>query len=238
MIIYKVTNLINGKIYIGKTTQKINIRRNQHKYSALKTNSKSVFHKAIRKYGWDKFEWSVIDKADSEEELNNKESYWIRYYDTYLKGYNLTYGGDGSVGYKPSKEYFEKIHKKPTNAKLSREQVIEIKKLLVAGNHTQYEIADKFGVTRDTVKCIKTGKSWSHVKVDGFTPSKYSMNGMDNPVSKLNYDDVIKIKLMLKDGVKQQDIADLFNVNRSTIYKIKTGKTWSNIAIDDMEVAK
>lgn len=236
LIIYKVTNLVNGKVYIGKTTQKINIRKNQHKYSSLKANSKSLIHKAIRKYGWENFEWEVIDLASSEDELNSKEIHWIKYHNTYLKGYNLTHGGDGSLGYKPSEEYLAKIHEKPTSAKLSKEQVIQIKRLLITGNYTQREIAEMFEVTRETIKCIKTGKSWSYVEIDGFIPSKYSMKGADNPTSKLTDEDVVEIKLMLKDGIKQQKIADLFGVTRSTIYKIKTGKTWSNIVIDDVEV--
>ena len=231
MIIYKVINLINNKIYIGKTTQKLNIRINQHKYDAFKNNKKSYFYKSIRKYGWDNFKWEIIDNALSERDLNDKEVHWISYYDSNNSdiGYNLTNGGDGSVGYKPSKETMRKKHENPTSAKLTIKQVAHIKKLLITGEYSQYKIAEMFNVTRETIKCIKTGNSWSYVKVDGFTPSVYSMRGEDSPVSKLTEENVRKIKIMIDNGMSNKEIGDIFNVSRTTILKIKKGERWSHI---------
>lgn len=98
-IIYKVTNLVNNKIYIGQTTNSLNIRKTQH-ISDARNNSDMLLHKAIRKYGEDAFKWEVIDKAYSKEELNNKEKYWIVYYKSNQKeyGYNCTNGGDAFGG--------------------------------------------------------------------------------------------------------------------------------------------
>ena len=97
-IIYKLTNKINGKVYIGLTTRPFNIRMNQHKYDAIH-NGKYPIHKAINKYGWDNFKKEIIDNASSLEELKLKEQYWIKYYDCCgtTKGYNATIGGDSST---------------------------------------------------------------------------------------------------------------------------------------------
>ena len=94
-IIYKLTNNINGKVYIGLTTRPFNIRMNQHKYDAVH-NGNYPIHKAINKYGWDNFTKEIIDNASSLEELKLKEQYWIKYYNSYgsTKGYNATCGGD------------------------------------------------------------------------------------------------------------------------------------------------
>lgn len=91
MIIYKIQNKINGKIYIGQTIGTLEHRMSQHKANNKKT---SVIGNAIQKYGWDNFDVEVIDEAETIEELNQKEIYWIGYYKSLVpKGYNLEIGG-------------------------------------------------------------------------------------------------------------------------------------------------
>ena len=70
-IIYKVTNLQNGKVYIGQTIRTLNQRRTQHIYDARNSCS-FYFHNAIRKYGEDSFVWEQIDSAETAEELEQK----------------------------------------------------------------------------------------------------------------------------------------------------------------------
>jgi len=94
-IIYKATNKINNKIYIGQTTQSLEDRIYFHKYRAY--NELNVTHthfiNAIRKYGINNFIWEVIDEANTQEELNEKEIYWIKYYNSIENGYNIQPGG-------------------------------------------------------------------------------------------------------------------------------------------------
>ena len=90
--IYKVTNNINKKIYIGQTIQDENIRWNHHIREAL-NGSDTKFHRALRKYGKDGFIWEVIEEVDNDK-LNEREIYWISYYNSYKQGYNSTTGGD------------------------------------------------------------------------------------------------------------------------------------------------
>lgn len=97
--IYKITNLINGKIYIGQTKNKIEERFNGHikQAKANKKSDHSILHEAIRKYGEEKFKTELLDIADSKEELDIKEKYWIKELNSQNKniGYNITQGGDG-----------------------------------------------------------------------------------------------------------------------------------------------
>lgn len=99
MIIYKVTNLINGKLYIGQTTQTFEKRRQQHENSInYKSCDRMVFTRALRKYGIDNFEWKIIDEAKTQDELDEKEIYWIDKLNTIVdsgKGYNSNFGGNG-----------------------------------------------------------------------------------------------------------------------------------------------
>lgn len=98
-IIYKSLNKANGKVYIGKTTNELERRSYIHFLNA-ENNMQNIFYRAIRKYGKENFIFEQIDSANSIEELNNKEVYWIDYYRSYIgfndcNGYNMTLGGDG-----------------------------------------------------------------------------------------------------------------------------------------------
>ncbi|MFF7217922.1 GIY-YIG nuclease family protein [Mammaliicoccus sciuri] len=87
--VYKITNKINGKAYIGITTVGIKKRYIQH------CKAKSCIGYAIRKYGKENFEVSLIDVANGHKELIEKEKYWIDYHGTFSNGYNMTVGGEG-----------------------------------------------------------------------------------------------------------------------------------------------
>jgi len=94
MIIYKALNKINGKCYVGQSAYDLNHRIYGH-IAEVNRNSAQIIHKAIRKYGMQAFEWSIIDEADSKEVLNEKEIYWIKTLNTMVPtGYNMSYGGE------------------------------------------------------------------------------------------------------------------------------------------------
>jgi group I intron endonuclease len=98
VIIYKATNTKNGKVYIGQTIQSLNQRKIDHQRKAELYGSTSYFHAAIRKYGFSAFSWEIIDRAESDTELNQKEKLWISELNSNQKthGYNLTTGGDSA----------------------------------------------------------------------------------------------------------------------------------------------
>ena len=96
MIIYKITNKSNGKIYIGQTIHTLNYRKNQHLKCARKhIDNCRLLNNALRKYPLDNFTWEVIATATTQDELNSLENYYINLYDSMnrSKGYNLTSGG-------------------------------------------------------------------------------------------------------------------------------------------------
>lgn len=94
-IIYKVTNLINNKIYIGKTITTLDNRRKNHLYCAK--SQKTYFYNSLIKYGFNNFKWEVIFDSFYIEYLNEAEKYFISYYNSKLPNeYNMTDGGDGA----------------------------------------------------------------------------------------------------------------------------------------------
>ena len=90
MWIYKITNIQNNKVYIGQTIRPVEQRFHRHINDALNNILDTHFARAIRKYGKESFIIEVIDTANSQEELNQKEQYWIRFYNSVNEGYNET----------------------------------------------------------------------------------------------------------------------------------------------------
>lgn len=91
MVIYCHRNKINNKVYIGKT-KNVNDRwaNNGNKYKTCKK-----FYAAIQKYGWDNFEHIILEDNIDEDKIDERERYWIKYYDSLNNRYNLTEGGTG-----------------------------------------------------------------------------------------------------------------------------------------------
>jgi group I intron endonuclease len=102
MIIYKTTNLINGKFYIGKD------KHNNPKYFG----SGKILKQALKKYGVENFTKEIIEECDDEKFWLEREIYWIQYYDSINMGYNIALGGNGgdTISNNPNKELIGKRH--------------------------------------------------------------------------------------------------------------------------------
>ena len=96
MIIYKITNIINNKVYIGLTTSTLEYRWSRHITESKNINNEKHLYKSIRKYGLNNFKIEIIAETDSFEELGELERKYIKEYNSTDKnfGYNLTNGGE------------------------------------------------------------------------------------------------------------------------------------------------
>lgn len=92
--IYKITNQINQKSYIGLTTSSIEERWREHLQVVNKFKNQRPLYSAIAKYGVNNFTIEKLEEVDNDF-LAEREIYWINYFNTYQKGYNATLGGDG-----------------------------------------------------------------------------------------------------------------------------------------------
>lgn len=99
-VVYRVTNTINQKIYVGVTRRGIAVRKREHLYQS-RSGSRTPFHSAIRKYGEDVFEWVILEDGIRDADLPARECYWIDHFGCVVetgRGYNRTLGGGGVVG--------------------------------------------------------------------------------------------------------------------------------------------
>lgn len=142
--IYKITNLINGKSYIGQSVD-IYKRWKREKEDSNNINSCSYEYplmRAFRKYGFDNFYFEIIEECKIEE-LNEKEMYWINFYDTFFNGYNQTLGGD-------------------TTSRQPKEKIIGIISDLKNTDMVHKDIALKWDISMEMVQGINTGRYWKH----------------------------------------------------------------------------
>lgn len=91
--IYKIINNVNEKVYIGQTKRTLERRWYEHQKYALEIDSQTKFYKAIKEIDINNFQIIPIEQVYGVEERNQREQYWIEYYDSFNNGYNSTRGG-------------------------------------------------------------------------------------------------------------------------------------------------
>lgn len=119
MIIYKATNIITNKVYIGKTVKTLDARKSAHIRASKKHKHTSIFYNAINKYGEDNFNWEIIKICESLEDLNESEKEYIRLFRD--NSYNINSGGRGgdNFTFNPKKDLIrDKISKTLTGRKV------------------------------------------------------------------------------------------------------------------------
>ena len=178
MYIYKITNLINGKIYVGQTSRTPEIRFSEH------VHADSYIGSAIRKYGRANFKIEVLEECESKKELDNREQYWIARFESMgPNGYNLTEGGnDRNYGTQNGdgwmivyRDTYETLLLETTNATVLRVfGLLMTKQSFESGvSATKKAISDKLSLSYTEVwKAFRWLKEHDYVKerkVDGQT---------------------------------------------------------------------
>lgn len=224
-IIYCYTNLINGKKYIGQTINP-NQRYNAHKSSAFNPKDPeydSVIHRAFRKYGYENFKYEILAEAETIDELNGLEIYYIAHYNTQIpNGYNVKSGGNNG-SFIPNEETREKMMW--AKGSLSEEEVIALRKAYA--NHESptkiynEKYADKMHY--NSFLNIWTGQRYSRVMPEVFKEKKRH--------TKLDEETVRKIKKDRAMGYSYGDLVLLYNISKSTIVDICKGRTWKHVQI-------
>lgn len=132
--IYMIFNDFNNKKYIGKAKYGASHRWKEHIGYDLQNNQ--YIHRAMRKYGVEHFSYQIIESNLNDNQLNEREKYWIQYYNSQIpNGYNMTGGGDGGPGRKPLSHQEKELNK------IFREQGIVIGP---ERNFEQYKKTDKY----------------------------------------------------------------------------------------------
>lgn len=125
-IVYRFKNKLNGKVYVGRTKLELN-KRVQNHLLQVNADSKFHFHNALRKWGIHNFDILVLEDELSTIESKEREVYWISYFNSFKKGYNMTVGGEGKDGYITPQETKDKIRKTLTKKNSEGESIASIR---------------------------------------------------------------------------------------------------------------
>lgn len=175
MWIYKITNIQNNKVYIGQTIRPVEQRFQRHMTDAMHNILDTHFARAIRQYGPTNFSYLIIDTAQTQEELNQKEQYWIKYYNSVKEGYNETDAIEkcgGNTYQSKTKEEMEVIKEKIRQTKIGSKNPMarKIKRINIETN--EVEIFDT--VISCAKACgIKNGKTSITTRLNGQVKSPY-----------------------------------------------------------------
>ena len=151
MVIYKITNLLNGKIYIGQTKQKIEYRFLQH------SKANSPLGQAMRECGLENFTVEIIEHCENQAELNEREKFWIKVLKSKIPyGYNQIDGGGGFQKSSKRKNFIpsKSIENLSTEKINNRIKFIRKKNFL-----TQTEFGIKIGLKQRTIADIESGRT-------------------------------------------------------------------------------
>lgn len=230
MIIYKATNKLNQKVYIGLTSLTLAARMTAHYWQARSSSKNYHFYNAIRKYGWEVFKWEVIDRAENYENLIQLEIEYIKKYDSFNNGYNSTLGGEGTKG-------IDHKGSKNSRAIISEEDALLIVDLLIENEKTITEIAAMFNVDPGIVKNINRGKTWTHLyELSPIEQGRKKMHanvaGEKNSNTDLTDAIVYDMKKMLTEGATRVEVENKYGVSPQLLQRIIRGVHWAHVVYE------
>lgn len=219
-VIYRFKNKVNGKVYIGQTIKPFRKRVIQHMTNSRPTTKcrKSYFHNALNKYGFEKFDVSIIERCSSQQELDERERYWIAYYNATDKkyGYNIDSGGSMGKRTKPlSAEHKQKL----LDANLGKHRSEETKLRLSNINKEKWK-GSEFRETRlKQIKCI----GWNKKSV-----YQYDLNGNFIKEWECGYDVCEYLYGSRRKGNLKRNIT--LNIKKNKLGFTKKGFIWSYVS--------
>lgn len=206
---YKITNLINGKVYIGQTNRP-HKRWIEHKVR----DTGYPISNAIKKYGANSFEFKIIAITDQQSKIDECEKCFIKIFKANVKkfGYNLTAGGDGMFGRKHTVATRAKMSIAHTGHKHSEETIEKMRVSSMGFVHSKE--------AKEKIRQIRIGTKRSHQILD-------KISGENSWKAKLNWNMVNEIRTKYLEGnITLTELANIYRVSYSTIQNIISNTTW------------
>jgi group I intron endonuclease len=226
MVIYKFTNKINSKCYIGQTTKDLSTRRKKHIVTSKRSNT--YFHNALKKYDSGDFKWEVLCECESKDELNEMEFHYIKQYNSHWTkhGYNIDIGGyngpclmgkdNGMYGKHHSKESKIKMSENHSNMKgknnpmYGRKRSKKLKESVSKSNKGRKSWCS--GLTKETDERVKL---YTEKRNQTMIEKGLYKSGRNHPLfRKLNEDKIIEL---YNNGYSNYKIGKLMKENKGTI---------------------
>lgn len=222
--IYKITKKENDKSYIGQSN---NIERRFQEHQSKGATSRIPLDIAIQKYGKDAFIYEVLEECNIDE-LNQKEQYWIQYFQTNINGYNCNLGGEQSS-----------IGENNPKAKLTEEDIIQIR-LAYNAHLKQKDVYENYKdkISFNHFQNVWQGRVWSHIMPEVFTEEnkKYYIyeqsKGESGANAKFSDEEVVAIRTRyVTESAKQiyEDYKD--KISYQGLQQLLWGRSYSDLPI-------
>lgn len=229
--VYKITNKINGKVYIGLTKDP-DARFSSHCRARL-GKRKSRLQISMMKHGVENFEMTVLEEHDTKDAVKTAEIRLIAEHNSQNpdKGYNMTSGGDGCPDL--SEESKEKMRAAGRRRRASLETRAKMSKAH-KGRIMTPEHCKNLSVAR-----LKTISEKGPQQLSEETKKLIgeASRGSKNPSAKLDEDKVREIKKLLAEGkLTHYQIADMFQISRPTVGFIKNGRLWTHVKLEAIDL--
>lgn len=222
--IYKITKISNGKSYIGQSND---IERRFKEHQQKGASSRIPLDIAIQKYGIYAFTYEILEECPLNK-LNEREQYWINYYDTVNNGYNCSAGGEQ-----------QSAGENNGRAKLTEQDVIKIRKAYAAHKRQKDVYEDyKDKITFSTFQNVWAGRSWAHIMPEVFTKAnkeyyvyKNSI-GSNGAFAQFTDEEVMKIRKRYEKESAKQIYEDYKNrVSFQSFQQILWGRYYTELPI-------
>ena len=193
--IYLITNDVNSKVYVGQTIQTLNKRFNGHCCYSKSDRSSNMYIKwAFHKYGRDKFHITLLEECPIDL-LNERERYWISFYNSYNEGYNLTKGGQESTNFHRLEDTID--------IKKFEQYILEFKPLAT-------EVAKHFGISKCSVYNLIKRIGNPNLVLNSYNPRK------GKTIEDIDKNELIKL---YNDGWSILDLVKKYKIKKSKISK-------------------
>ena len=212
--IYGIRNIVNNNVYVGQTCRTFILRYNDHKHRLNKNKHfNNYLQRSWNKYGEDNFEFFIIDVVNNTLYLDYLEKYYINYYRSKHRCYNILDGGIDGYASDPHGNYDSTIKNR---AVISEETAKEIK-IRLMNNETPKQISFDLNINYRTVNNILSNNTWSHVRVRGWDEWRESRKTW----TRLKKEDHEKIyDLHINHGYNKYELAEMYNKGVKMIEKI------------------
>lgn len=230
--IYKITNTLNNMIYIGQSID-LKTRLRKHKNSCTQ-----FIDKEIQKYKEENFLFEIIEECGIEE-LNQREKYWISFYDSYAYGYNATLGGD-NVFYGENNP----------NSKMTGKEVLEIRKRRFLCQEIKQQVYKDYcnKISFSGFTKIWCNNNWKTIGQQYYTINRKFQSdkekgkiGSKNNQSKINDEQVMILRKEYQYKTINEiskEYSKIYNIGFSTIERILIGHTYKNLPIYKKSIGK
>lgn len=229
-VVYKWENLLNNKIYIGKSVD-IAKRLREYRYEVNRGHTRPIIS-AMRKYGFENFQFSIIEECDSltNEQLLEREQYWIEFYDAKNpnKGYNLLDATET-----PLEIYSQ--GSKNVKARLNEEKVLDIREMIFIQNISPAEVYKMYAneISYDAFCKAYRGNTWLNVDTSMIRNINSEVERKGKKKAKLTKDDVKEIR-RLAEG-EHWSVSEIYDnkflgvCTKGTIKRVVDYETWKNV---------